>query len=694
MVLADLGGQISSALQNLQNSTVIDEKVLNDLLNTIARALMQADVNFALVKKIKTQILNEVKLDDLASGINKRRAIQKAVFDNLVGLVSPSKTPYKPKKGKCNVVMFVGLQGSGKTTSIAKYAQWYKMKNWSCGMVCADTFRAGAFDQLKQNATRIKVPFYGSYTEADPVVIAKEGVEQFKKQGFEMIIVDTSGRHKQSDDLFEEMVRVKDAVQPDEIIFVMDSTIGQAAKDQAQAFSDSVEVGSVIITKLDGHAKGGGALSAVAMTGSPIVFIGTGEHFDDFEPFEARSFIKRLLGMGDLESLADELKAKGSFPFGLFRSRFFFLSSSNLATAAVVPCRASSRALCVSLARSLRTPPPPYRTHAPAGIFDQNPDMMKRMVQGLFSFRDMYQQFEQVKSLGPLGRVMSMIPGLPQGLMQKGQEREGQERIERFMYMMNSMNELELDGINDIDRSRAERIARGSGCNLLEVGMLLQSHAKVGPSFLRARTHARRCGDGCVASLFHRCCAAPFLTRCAIPLAWCVPRVLVPLSNKDPLVLLPRVSCADGSNGWELGQEQAPQQDGHERRQVAPAAEAQPSSCHAKTCQVHGPIDVAEHRWPAERGENDAADGRRRRRRRRRRARRNDAKPGRRWWHAGYECDDEQDGQRNERQAYEAAVKSERERDRETNKLINGSAHNLVKLKSDFSMDCRCSPKR
>ena len=178
-------------------------------------------------------------------------------------------------------------------------------------MVCADTFRAGAFDQLKQNATRIKVPFYGSYTEADPVVIAKEGVEQFKNQGFEMIIVDTSGRHKQSDDLFEEMVRVRDAVKPDEIIFVMDSTIGQAAKDQAQAFSDSVDVGSVIITKLDGHAKGGGALSAVAMTGSPIVFIGTGEHFDDFEKFEARSFVKRLLGMGDLESLVEEFKSKG-----------------------------------------------------------------------------------------------------------------------------------------------------------------------------------------------------------------------------------------------------------------------------------------------------------------------------------------------------------------------------------------------
>jgi signal recognition particle subunit SRP54 len=309
-MLADLGSTIAGALQKLQNSTVIDEKAFNELLNSISRALLSADVNFALIKKVKAQIQAEVQLDELASGVNKRRAIQRAVFNNLVQLLSPDKAPYQPKKGKCNVVMFVGLQGSGKTTSIAKYAKYYKERKWTCGMVCADTFRAGAFDQLKQNATRIKVPFYGSYTEADPVVIAREGVEEFKKAKFEMIIVDTSGRHKQSDDLFEEMQRVRDAVQPDEIIFVMDSTIGQAAKDQAQAFSETVDVGSVIITKLDGHAKGGGALSAVAMTGSPIVFIGTGEHFDDLEKFEAKSFIKRLLGMGDLESLVRATRAR------------------------------------------------------------------------------------------------------------------------------------------------------------------------------------------------------------------------------------------------------------------------------------------------------------------------------------------------------------------------------------------------
>ena len=141
-------------------------------------------------------------------------------------------------------------------------------------MVCADTFRAGAFDQLKQNAVKVKVPFYGSYTEADPVVIAEQGVEQFRKEKFEIIIVDTSGRHKQEEGLFEEMKQVADHVPPDDIVFVLDSTIGQAAYDQASAFKSAVSIGSVIITKLDGNAKGGGAISAVAATGAPIIFTG------------------------------------------------------------------------------------------------------------------------------------------------------------------------------------------------------------------------------------------------------------------------------------------------------------------------------------------------------------------------------------------------------------------------------------
>ncbi|KNC73159.1 hypothetical protein SARC_14284, partial [Sphaeroforma arctica JP610] len=185
---------------------------------------------------------------------------------------------------------------------------YYQKKGWKVCLICADTFRAGAFDQLKQNCTKARIPFYGSYTETDPVVIAAEGVQKFKEEKFEIIIVDTSGRHKQEAGLFEEMLQVDQAVHPDNIVFVMDASIGQAAELQAAAFKGQVDVGSVIITKLDGHAKGGGALSAVAATKSPIIFMGTGEHLDDFEPFSAQPFVSKLLGMGDLGGLMEVVK--------------------------------------------------------------------------------------------------------------------------------------------------------------------------------------------------------------------------------------------------------------------------------------------------------------------------------------------------------------------------------------------------
>ena len=160
--------------------------------------------------------------------------------------------PYVPVKGRANVIMMVGLQGSGKTTTCTKLAYHYQKKGWKSCLVCADTFRAGAYDQLKQNATKARIPFYGSYTEVDPVIIAGDGVEMFRNEGFEMIIVDTSGRHKQEDSLFEEMLAVSNAIDPDNVIFVMDASIGQACEAQAKAFKEKVDVGSVVVTKLDG----------------------------------------------------------------------------------------------------------------------------------------------------------------------------------------------------------------------------------------------------------------------------------------------------------------------------------------------------------------------------------------------------------------------------------------------------------
>ncbi|GAU22267.1 hypothetical protein TSUD_260670 [Trifolium subterraneum] len=413
MVLAQLGGSISRALQQMSNATIIDEKVLNDCLNEITRALLQSDVQFKLVRDMQTNIKKIVNLDDLAAGHNKRRIIQQAVFNELCKILDPGKPAFAPKKGKASVVMFVGLQGSGKTTTCTKYAFYHQKKGWKPALVCADTFRAGAFDQLKQNATKAKIPFYGSYMESDPVKIAVEGVDRFRKENCDLIIVDTSGRHKQEAALFEEMRQVSEATKPDLVIFVMDSSIGQAAFDQAQAFKQSVAVGAVIITKMDGHAKGGGALSAVAATKSPVIFIGTGEHMDEFEVFDVKPFVSRLLGMGDISGFMDKIHE-------------------------VVP-------------------------------MDQQPELLQKLSEGNFTLRIMYEQFQNILKMGPIGQVFSMLPGFSSELMPKGREKESQAKIKQ------------LDSSNPklMNDSRMMRIARGSGRQIRDVMEMMEEYKRL-----------------------------------------------------------------------------------------------------------------------------------------------------------------------------------------------------------------------
>ncbi|XP_065161249.1 signal recognition particle subunit SRP54 [Atheta coriaria] len=426
MVLADLGRKITSALQSLSKATIINEEVLNGMLKEICAALLEADVNIRLVKKLRENVRAVIDFEEMASGLNKRRMIQSAVFKELVKLVDPGVKPFQPIKGKSNVIMFVGLQGSGKTTTCTKLAYHYLKKNWKSSLVCADTFRAGAYDQVKQNCTKARIPFYGSYTEVDPVVIAQDGVEMFKKEGFEIIIVDTSGRHKQEDSLFEEMLAVANAIRPDNIIFVMDATIGQACEGQAKAFKDKVDVGSVIITKLDGHAKGGGALSAVAATNSPIIYIGTGEHIDDLEPFKTKPFVSKLLGMGDIEGLIDKVN-------------------------------------------ELK--------------LEDNEELLEKIKHGQFTMRDMYEQFQNIMKMGPFSQIMGMIPGFSQDFMTKGSEQESVARLKRLMTIMDSMCDNELDNRDGAklfskQAGRVTRVAQGAGVTEREVKELITQYSK------------------------------------------------------------------------------------------------------------------------------------------------------------------------------------------------------------------------
>ena len=441
MVLADLGSRLRGALSSVESGS--DDEI-QQMIKDICSALLESDVNVKLVAKLRGNIKNKIDESNVSketSAMNKRKKLQKIIFDELCALVDSNVEPPKPKKlststktinGKkvrlskesSHVIMFVGLQGAGKTTSCTKLAVYYKKRGFKVGLVCADTFRAGAFDQLKQNAIKANIPYYGSYLEPDPVKIAFEGVQKFKQEKFDIIIVDTSGRHRQEEQLFTEMVQIGEAVQPTQTILVMDGSIGQAAESQARAFKESSNFGSIILTKMDGHAKGGGAISAVAATKTPIVFIGTGEHVGDLEIFKPTTFISKLLGIGDIQGLIEHVQ------------------SLNL--------------------------------HQDAG----HKQTIEHIKEGKFTLRDFQNQMNNFLKMGPLTNIASMIPGLSNIMSQVGDE-ETSKKIKNMIYIMDSMTikELESDGRIFIkEPSRIVRVARGSGCAVVEVEMILQQH--------------------------------------------------------------------------------------------------------------------------------------------------------------------------------------------------------------------------
>ena len=441
MVLADLGERLRGALSSVKKGS--DDEI-QQMIKDICSALLESDINVKLVAKLRGNIRDKIEEQNVlkeTSSQNRRKKLQKIIYDELCALVDSHVEPPKPKKlsattktinGKkvrvskesSHVIMFVGLQGAGKTTSCTKLAVYYKKRGFKVGLVCADTFRAGAFDQLKQNAIKANIPYYGSYLEPDPVKIAAEGVQKFKQEKFDIIIVDTSGRHRQEEQLFTEMVQIGEAVHPSQTIMVMDGSIGQAAESQARAFKESSDFGSIILTKMDGHAKGGGAISAVAATKTPIVFIGTGEHIGDLEVFKPTTFISKLLGIGDIQSLIEHVQ------------------SLNL--------------------------------HQDEG----HKQTIENIKEGKFTLKDFQNQMNNFMKMGPLTNIASMIPGMS-GLMSQVGEEETSNKIRNMIFIMDSMTtkELESDGRIFIkEPSRIVRIARGSGCSVVEVEMILQQH--------------------------------------------------------------------------------------------------------------------------------------------------------------------------------------------------------------------------
>src|SRR3989304_6453832 len=306
--LEGLGKSLNDAVKKLLRLAIVDEKAVKELVRDLQRALLQSDVNVNLVLQISQAVEKRSLEENLPPGISRREHVIKVLYEELTRFLGEEPTKLTVEPGQTQVIMLVGIQGTGKTTASVKLARFYQKRGMRPAIVCADTYRPGAFDQLKQLAERGNVPVYGEPASKDVLQIVRKGMEKFTNQKTDLISVATAGRHKDEGELMAEMKELANLIQPNEIILAIDASIGQAAMSQATAFNEATKIGSILVTKLDGTAKGGGALSAVAATHAKIKFVGTGEKIEDIEQFIPSSFVGRLLGMGDIKALVEKVR--------------------------------------------------------------------------------------------------------------------------------------------------------------------------------------------------------------------------------------------------------------------------------------------------------------------------------------------------------------------------------------------------
>jgi signal recognition particle subunit SRP54 len=420
MVLDNLGSSLRGTLDKLQGKSRLTEEDVQEVVKEIQRSLLQADVEVDLVMSLSDNIKRRALEEDPPGGTSARDHVLRIVYEEMVALVGDSTD--LPLESQ--TVLLAGLQGSGKTTTAAKIAWWFSKKGLRPAVIQTDTFRPGAYEQAKEMCERAEVTFYGDPDAEDPVEIAREGMDATEEA--DVHIVDTAGRHGLEEVLIDEIEAIEREVNPDHNLLILDAAIGQGAKEQARQFDDAIGIDGVTITKLDGTAKGGGALTAVNETDSTIAFLGTGETVQDVERFEPSGFISRLLGMGDLQQLAERVE----------------------------------------------------RAMADTGGEEEDWDP-EDMLSGQFTLKDMRKQMQAMNKMGPLDQVMDMIPGLGGGIKDQLPDDAmdvTQDRLRVFEIVMDSMTDRELENPRSVGASQVRRIARGAGTTEERVRELLEQH--------------------------------------------------------------------------------------------------------------------------------------------------------------------------------------------------------------------------
>ncbi|MEM5782762.1 MAG: signal recognition particle receptor subunit alpha [Candidatus Aenigmatarchaeota archaeon] len=416
MVLEKIGEGLREALRKIARVGYIDKNVIDELVKDIQRSLLLGDVDvklvFELTKRIKERALNEKP----QPGITPKEHIVNIVYQELVNFVGKKpEIELKPRK-----IMLIGLFGSGKTTTIGKLAKFYQKRGLRCALIGCDVHRPAAMDQLQQISNLINVPCYAPKDIKDPIEIAKNGIELFEKN-YDLLIFDTSGRNALDKELANELKKLGEFIKPNEVLLTIPADIGQAARIQAEEFKKLVGITGIIITKMDGTAKGGGALTACAVTGVQVKWIGVGEKLDALEQFDPERFISRLIGFGDLQSLLEK-------------------------------------------ARDVISE-------------EKAKEITENISKGKLTMDDFLFQLESFQKMGSIKSITEMLPGfsLPKNIDLSKQE----EKMKKWKYAIQSMTKKERENPEIIDSSRISRISRGSGVPESEIRDLLKTYEQM-----------------------------------------------------------------------------------------------------------------------------------------------------------------------------------------------------------------------
>ncbi len=423
MAFENLSERLGKAFKNITGKGKLTEKNMNDMLREVRMSLLEADVNYGVVKDFISRIKEKAMGQEVLTSLNPGQMVVKIVHDEIVALLGTEDAPVNYKKSGITTIMMVGLQGTGKTTASAKIANLMKKKQGRNPLLVAcDVIRPAAIDQLKTLGESIGVEVFSLGVETKALETAKQAMVYAKENGYDTVLFDTAGRLNIDDELMQELSDIKAYVQPDDILLTVDAMTGQDIVNVASSFHEQLEVSGLVLTKLDGDSRGGGILSVRAITNVPVKFVGLGEKIEDLDVFHPDRMADRILGMGDIMSLVEKAQEK-------------------------MDMEATTKST-------------------------------NRMMSGEFTLTDMLVQYEQIEKMGSLGGMMKLLPGMGQ-LAGQIDEAKADNKIKKSKAIIQSMTPEERENPNILRASRKNRIAKGSGVSVADVNRCLNEFEKM-----------------------------------------------------------------------------------------------------------------------------------------------------------------------------------------------------------------------